>query len=659
MGYNYTKRKKIRIGNLPVTKLILRLLLVITLFSASRWLIYLFNSEFFHHLTLGQALRLYFVGMRFDLTVIAYANIPIILYYCLPLKVIYNKLLHRIVNFYYIIVNSILVILNMIDVIYFRFNGKRMTMEILDVFGNPSEKIWPIVGQAAADYWYLLVLMVLFVMMLVVGNARTELKEDTSYTSNNRWYFMQWLSLMVFALLTPLACRGGLQAKPINMETASQYADSQNIPIVLNTPFVLMTASTDHSLKEVHYYEPEDMEFSPIHDGLKPNRFIADSMDFQPNLMILVLESFGQEMITYYNPDRRYPLTPFLDSLLTNSLTFNGRANGRRSIEVLPSLFSGIPSLMDVDYTSSPYFDNKVDGVGNHLKALGYHTAMFYGGKNETVKYEKFARNVGFDAYFGLNEYDKLDAYMSDLEQPFAICIHTLSLSHPTQSKQMELPKESYLWSGFEKTVYDTDSALRDFFAEAEKQPWFDSTLFVITANNANSEHYLPEYSNVWGMYSIPMAFYMPSQIEPLRSEELVQQVDLNVSVLSALGVYDPVFSFGRNVFDSLSEPSSIAYINQTYQYSNGMYLVQSDGENTIGVFNIQRDRQLNDNLIDHIQCPDLAKKMKELIQEYINRLIFNQLYINEEDFHGQAEDTIHYQSNLWEDAQEEPTQPD
>lgn len=677
MNYYSYKKKKLKLFDIPAIQLIFKLLIVLILFSISRWLIYLFNAEFFHHLNIWQALRLYYSGLRFDLVVIAYANIPVILYYCLPSKVIYNKVLQGIFRLYYIIVNAIIIVFNMIDVIYFRFIGKRMTSEFFQFFGNSDENIWPIVGQVFVDYWFMLVLTALFIMILVVVAKRTQLNLEQA-EANSHWYLTQCISLLVFAVLTPIACRGGLQTKPVNMTTALKYADSQNVPVVLNTPFSIVKSSTSQSLKEVHFYEPEEMEFSPIHLDLTPNRFVTDSLGYQPNLVFIVLESFGQEMIGYYNPDRRYQVTPFLDALLKNSLTFNGFANGRRSIEALPSLFSGIPSLMDVDFTSSAYFGNRIDGLGLTLKPLGYHTSMFHGGNNGTMNFDVYAKNAGFDHYFGRTEYANDDNFdgrwgifdgpflqycvstISQFKQPFATCIYTLSSHHPyTLPKGFEMPQESYLWSGFEKTVFYADCALRDFFEEAAKQPWFDSTLFVITADHANTEHYLPEYSNVWGMYSIPIAFYMPSQIKPSRCEELAQQTDFNVSILSAMGVNDTVFSFGRNVFDSLSEPNAIAYINQTYQYSNGMYLVQSDGNNTFGVFNIQRDRQLNDNLIDHIQCADLAKKMKERIQEYNNRFIYNQLYIDKEALHEQAEDTIHHQPDLWQDTQEESARPD
>ncbi len=670
MSYYTNRNKNKNRLTLPVFKLLIRLSVVLLLFSLSRWLIYLFNLDFFNHLSLGESLRLYLSGMRFDLVVIAYANIPVILYYCLPCKFIYNKVLHKIIDIYYVMANSVIVLFNMIDVIYFRFIGKRMTSEFFQFFGNSDENIGPILGQVIVDYWYMLVLCLLFVLVLIVVANRTKLRQQTQVVTN-RWYFFQWMSLLVFSALTPIACRGGLQAKPVNMMTALKYADSHNVPIVLNTPFTIVKSSTSKSLQEVHLFDEDEMEFTPIHYSLEANRFIADTLDYTPNLVYIVLESFGQEMITYYNPERRYHLTPFLDSLLERSLTFDGRANGRRSIEALPSLLSGIPSLMEVDFTSSPYFSNQVDGIGTSLKPLGYHTSMFHGGNNGTMNFDVYAHNAGFDSYYGRNEYGNDDDFdgrwgifdgpflqyslqtMSSFPKPFATVVYTLSSHHPyTLPEDFTLPKDAYLWSGFEKTVYYSDCALRDFFEKASTQPWYDSTLFVITADHANTEHYMAQYSNLWGMYAIPIAFFMPSRIPAMKTDEMVQQSDLNLSILSALGVNDTVFSFGRNVFDTLTEPSFVAYLNQTYQYSDGRYLIQSDGTNTIGVFNIQRDPNLDENLVDHIQCEDLSLKLKERIQEYNNRHIFNQIHIDKEALHEQKEDTIHHQPNLGQDPQ-------
>ncbi len=132
-------------------------------------------------------------------------------------------------------------------------------------------------------------------------------------------------------------------------------------------------------------------------------------------------------------------------------------------------------------------------------------------------------------------------------------------------------------------------------------------------------------------MYSIPIAFYYPKKIKPLQSSEIAQQIDLGSSILSVLGVNDTLFSFGRNLFDSISEPSFFSYYNLTYQYCDGIYLVQSDGERPFGIFKPISDTLLNDNLIDRLQCPDVFDKLYKVVQEYNNGMINNMLKVKEE----------------------------
>lgn len=229
---------------------------------------------------------------------------------------------------------------------------------------------------------------------------------------------------------------------------------------------------------------------------------------------------------------------------------------------------------------------------------------------------------------------------MSEFDTSFAAVVYTLSSHHPfTLPKDFSLPEKSNQWTGFEKTVYYTDCALRDFFKTAQKTPWFDNTIFVITADHANTEHLYPKYSTIIGMYAVPIAFY-GKNITPKKSEEIAQQTDIGVSTLSALGINDTIFTFGRNLFNKNEKQSFISYINQTYQYSNGEYLIQSDGKNTLAIYRYKDDRMLRKDLSTHINCNDIDQEFKERLQEYNNRMILNQLYY-EKDTSEYATDTI------------------
>ena len=285
-----------------------------------------------------------------------------------------------------------------------------------------------------------------------------------------------------------------------------------------------------------------------------------------------------------------------------------------------------------------------------------------HGGKNGILGFDEFSHRAGIRNYFGRIEYGDENDFdgqwgifdgpflqyvantLNRVHEPFATMVYTLSSRYPYKvPRDFELPEESYFWSGFEKTVYYVDCALRDFFTTASQMPWFDRTLFVITADYPNSVHFQPEYSNVWGMYAIPIAFYYPRKISPIRCEEIAQQIDLGPSILSALGVNDTLFSFGRNLFDTISDPTFVSYYNLTYQYCDGNDLVQSDGERPFGIFKPLSDTLLNDNLIDRLQCTDVFDKLYKFLQEYNNRMISNNLKPSTDVFYEQAEDTIHH----------------
>lgn len=647
-------KKTISFYKSPLALLFYRLITALFLLSISRWMIYLFNINIFHKLSFNEASHLYWAGLRFDLCVLAYLNIPVILVYTLPFSFNSNKILQKVTSVLFVTLNAIAIILNLIDVVYFRYIGKRMTSELFQFLGNKKENFNGLIGQFANDFWYMIIAAIVFTLVLVVVAKETEIRHRDGQTDTKK-PILNYSAFVIIVFLVIIACRGGIQNKPINLATSLKYTNTDNVPIVLNTPFSIVRSTSSRGLTMMDIVE--NPSYTPIHYGTESNRFVTQDT-IKQNIVVIILESFGQETIKYYNKTRDHTITPFLDSLLSKSLTFDGYANGRRSIESLPSILAGIPSLMETDLGSSRYFGNRIDGLGTHLKEHGYRTAFFHGGNNGTMNFDVFSRQTGFDEYYGRKEYGNDNDYdrrwgifdgpflqfaaqkMSEFDTTFAAVIYTLSSHHPfTLPDGFELPEKSNQWSGFEKTIYYTDCALRDFFNTAKKTSWFDNTLFVITADHANTEHVYPEYSTIIGMYAIPIAFHS-QHIKPQRSDEMAQQTDINISTLSAVGINDTIFSFGRNLFNKNEKPTFISYINQTYQYSDGEYLLQSDGANTLAIYRYKNDRMLKKDLSEHINCNDIDRNFKERLQEYNNRMIMNQLYY-EKDTNDITTDTI------------------
>ena len=127
-----TRKEKIQAWlSSPYMLLVYRLIATLMALSISRWMLYLFNIQFFHQLNLRQALALYFYGMRFDLPIVFGINLLNILYYCFPSRIIYNKGLQRFVDIVYIVANAVAIFLNFLDIVCFHFFGKHLTTDFI------------------------------------------------------------------------------------------------------------------------------------------------------------------------------------------------------------------------------------------------------------------------------------------------------------------------------------------------------------------------------------------------------------------------------------------------------------------------------------------------------------------------------------------------
>ncbi len=85
------------------------------------------------------------------------------------------------------------------------------------------------------------------------------------------------------------------------------------------------------------------------------------------------MKVFSKEHIGFYTPTNK-GFTPFLDSLLKQSLNIRySFANGRKSIESLPSILSGLPALTTTPYMIlSPYAANDLEALPTILGKYGY-----------------------------------------------------------------------------------------------------------------------------------------------------------------------------------------------------------------------------------------------------------------------------------------------
>ena len=572
-------------------------------------------------------------GVIFDLAAVVYVYLPFILASILPLPGRKSRGYQLFLKALFYISTVITVLVSLSDLIYYRFTFKRSTADIIDFVttGNDTIRLIP---QFLKDYFYLI-----FVAAILIGFVEVLYRSTQKHEIVNTKWWKSTLLFFVWLALTVIASRGGIQLRPITAMEASKYTTIDRLPLVLNTPFTITRTLLKEGIEPVKYFDETEIEsiYSPIHT-------INSTAKNTPNVVLLILESFSSEYIGFYNNGKGY--TPFLDSLMGESIVFtNAYANGKKSIEALPSLLAGIPNMMENPYATSIYNNNSINGIGTLLKTLNYNGSFFHGGTNGTMNFNVFAKMAGIDHYYGMNEYPKNKDYdgnwgifdepflrffadeLTKKQAPFFASLFTLSSHHPytiPKQHQGKFPKGDL---EIHESIGYSDYALKQFFNRAKQLPWYENTVFIITADHT-AQMSDPNYFNRTGLFKVPLIIANYSDSAQVITST-TQHADMVPLILNMTNFKGDALYFGNNPLSD-SDHFAVNYINGIYQLITDDYSYLYDGEQAVGLFNLKTDSLQKNDLLDSnlLDQQLLDKKLKGILQQYTNRMINNKLTI-------------------------------
>jgi phosphoglycerol transferase MdoB-like AlkP superfamily enzyme len=625
-----------------------RILLILLLFSLCRIGFFVFNFKMFPGVTTGQFLTILKGGITFDVSAIVYINSIFILLSIIPFDLRYNELYEKILKYIYFITNGIAICMNGMDFVYYRFVDKRATADVFKTFENENN-LGKLFFRFLFDYWPATV-FTLFLLILMVGLYNRVTPRRPSPSNKLVYYLVNVLMMPVVIALVIGGARGGYKhsTRPITISNAARYVQSpRDVAIVLNTPFSVFRTYGKKALVRYKFFDEEK-----LHKQYNPDYKPDPGKQFRPyNVVIIILESFAREYVGSLNPDLEggtyKGYTPFIDSLISVSLTFDvSLANGKKSIDAMPSILASVPSL-ETPYTISHYANNKINGLPELLRRKGYYTAFFHGAPNGSMGFDSFAKMAGFNDYFGLDQYPGKGDFdgmwgvwdepffkffaqkMDGFKQPFMTSIFSVSSHHPFKVPEKYQGKFKKGPAPICEVVGYTDFALHEFFDEIGKSPWFKNTLFIFTADHTN-ESIHTEFQNNFGSYCVPIIFYKPgSDLKGLR-KRIAQQIDIMPTILNFLNFDDEYIAFGNNLLDDSYESFAFNTSGNNYHLYMKDHILEMIDNKPVGFYNYKKDRMLENNLLG--TDPDLQKqleeKLKAVIQTYNSRLLDNNMTV-------------------------------
>ncbi|KGI23135.1 LTA synthase family protein [Hoylesella timonensis] len=652
-----SKSKRAKQYLAPFASLVVNIFMAFVVYLIARVAFLLENFSYFSEgLSFSQVGEWFWGGYIFDRSAITYTNSLYIVMMLFPLWMKERRDYHLLCKWVFVVVNTLTLVINLCDAVYFPYTLRRTTTSVFREFSNENNLLDVFWGELWG-HWYLLLLAiaVVWLMWKLYLIPRTH---HTYYATLGSRIGFGVVQLLLLLAITPLAigaCRGGLESgiRPITVNNANQYVNRPTeCAIVLNTPFALIRTIGKDVFEVPPYFEnleAAERVFSPIHRPVSTHPFQ------KKNVVVLIVESFGREYIGALNKDLENGnykgYTPNVDKLIQQSATYQySYCNGRKSIDGMPSVLCGIPMFKE-PFVLSPASMNNYTSMAGLLGKEGYHTAFFHGANRGSMGFMAFANKVGFQQYFGRQDYaaDKrfggdadFDGHwgiwdepflqywatkIGELKEPFMTACFTVT-SHtpyviPDQYKKV-YPEEGIV---IHKCIRYTDMAIGKFFETAKKQPWYKNTIFVLTSDHTNlCDH--QQYQTDIGGFCSPIVIFDPSgEVKSGIYPGIAQQIDILPTVLSILGYNKPFLSFGCDLMTTpMKETYAVNYLNGIYQYCKYGYVLQFDGQHTKAIYRLD-DKLMQHNLLGKVkEQAQMEHELKAIIWQYMYRMVHDKL---------------------------------
>ena len=613
--------------------LIKRLFILLIVYSLLRVLFLIYNYQEFSQAPITTLLLSFLIGLRFDLSSILLINSVFLGLSLLPFDFVLKRNYQIFLKVFFLTTNIPFIFLNLIDLEFFKFTGKRTTFNIVGIANDVKDQS----GQVLYNYWHITLIAVILVILLI--KFYPSLKKSKSSRINLK---VSFLYILIIAGLTVFTIRGGWQRRPLVPSHAFVLQPSVLGNLILNSSFSFIGTIGASPIQKVNYFATNKQAIKELNSYFFTRQFPV----VKDNVVIIILESFGAE---YMGLGRSYKgYTPFLDSLAAASYFFkNNFANGLSSIDAVPSVLAGIPCLANESYIISKFQTNEMYGLGSILIKEGYTTAFFHGGHNGTMGFDTFTSNAGFEHYYGKDEYydyggkkeDEDDSWgifdepflqftikrLSEYKEPFGVTIFTLSshqpYSIPSQYKN-KFPKGEL---AVHETIGYADFALKKFFESAKKTSWYKNTIFFITADHTQ-EHFRPEYKNIMGDFNTPLLIFHPSKSLPLDTSKITQQVDITPTIINYLGIKtDKILPFGSSIFND-SKGMALTFSDNSYRFIDHDYYIDFNPQGQSALYSYY-DWKKEFPITDTVLKANYEKKLKAYIQFYNNGLVENNWY--------------------------------
>lgn len=553
--------------------------------------------------SVGRTWHLFFTGVRFDLRWSVLLCIPVLVG-CATASYTGSLRLKRITNVYdHLLIASLLVLL-VIDYFYFRYTYARLNFSILELM-RPFPVALKMMWQSYPAGWLIAMLVLIH---LTLTRAFHQLAGNFQ-----RGYHFNLLQGFMLLLLTFYAVWGTWKKYPLTWSDA--YAHGQNGALALNPAeslfYSLFYGENEHPVP-VSNTDSIRYQSQFVADTVRGKRMDEFSGDFKRlvnkdfNVVILLAESLASYKTSLGNP--ALTTTPFLKNLSEQSLWFTHCFSPHYgTARAVWNLYSGTP---DVNWKSLATHRIPKQPYPSAASELPFHSNFYLlGGEGNWADIKGYLHHVVPDiqvldgsglpgertSVWGIDDdalLQESNNVFSQQRQPFFAVVQT-SGNHrpytiPSSAQQngfvLESPPSNIENLGFEsvaewQSLRYLDFCLNRFFQSAQKENYYNQTLFIIVGDHGTYGNAAAAFGTNWNRYElrmlhVPLLFFQPQLKWRQKDSVLCSIMDLLPTIA---GLKNQPIRYGRGGVDLLGDTSRkglFFMIHDTYK----MGWISNDG---------------------------------------------------------------------------------
>ena len=432
----------------------------------------------------------------------------------------------------FMIINTVAILLNVLDIFYFRFHFQRSNADLLYVIDHPFKQIFHFniiiillfaIGVAGVIYWV----------------WRLHKKLYTSFSNKRHCNSISVILLLCFCLAfifrTSFA-KVLVPAYPLVEINTSQ------LPVVQNSfhCFAYSVFREGDAVTFRNYFTPA------LCDSLLPvKKSFQESSVGKKNIVLFIMESVPYDFFDTTSPYKVKML--FFDSLLEKSSFFkNAFCYSHESNKGITAILAGIPTLTDIPLYHSRFVNMPLTAIGKALAKNSYQSLFCIGDEYDNFGFAKCANWLGIDKYYseedipgykdlpsnsmGLQDEAVLPFFFQKLNEttkPFFAVNFNISTHYSYDLPPSYHAKFPAHYTDPMKSMQYYDHCLQQFFNKAKMEPWFNETVFIFCSDHWLFPEGIKGTYNAFSGYHIPIIIFDPSSNKKESRNETVSQFDI------------------------------------------------------------------------------------------------------------------------------------